>query len=39
VRIVGEQGTSPTADPADLVLEGISESDRDDFFATIGITE
>ena len=37
--LVGEQGTSPITDPARLVLEGISESDWDDFFATIGIAE
>ena len=37
--LVGEQGTSPIADPADLVLKGVSESDWDDFFATIGIAE
>ena len=37
--LVGEQGTSPITDPAGLVLEGISEHDWDDFFATIGIAE
>ncbi|MHB8398522.1 MAG: helix-turn-helix domain-containing protein [Candidatus Limnocylindrales bacterium] len=37
--LVGEQGTSPIADPVDLVLEGVSEIDWDDFFATIGIAE
>lgn len=37
--LVGEQGTSPITDPARLVLEGISERDWDDFFATIGIAE
>ena len=36
---VGEQGTSPLTDTARLVLEGVSESDWDDFFATIGIAE
>ena len=37
--LVGEQGTSPITDTARLVLEGIGESDWDDFFATIGIAE
>ena len=37
--LVGEQGTSPLRDTARLVLEGVSESDWDDFFATIGIPE
>ena len=37
--LVDEQGTSPITDTARLVLEGISESDWDDFFATIGIAE
>lgn len=35
--LIAEQGTSPIADQARLVLEGISERDWDDFFATIGI--
>lgn len=38
-ELVAEQGTSPITDPADLVLDGISERDWDDFFATIGIAE
>ncbi len=37
--LVGEQGTSPITDTASLVLEGITESEWDDFFATIGIAE
>ena len=37
--LVGEQGTSPITDTACLVLEGISERDWDDFFATIGTPE
>ena len=37
--LVGEQGTSPITDTARLVLEGITESDWDDYFATIGIVE
>lgn len=35
--LIGEQGTSPIRDPAGLVLEGISEHDWDDFFASMGI--
>lgn len=35
--LVTEQGTSPITDPARLVLEGVSERDWDDFFATMGI--
>lgn len=37
--LVGEQGTSPITDTARLVLEGVSERDWDDFFATIGSAE
>lgn len=37
--LVGEQGTGPITDTARLVLEGITESEWDDYFATIGITE
>lgn len=37
--LVAEQRTSPVTDPARFVLEGISERDWDDFFATIGIAE
>ena len=37
--LVGEQGTSPITDTARLVLEGITESDWADFFATIRIAE
>ena len=38
-ELVGEQGTSPITDTASLVLVGVTESDWDDFFATIGIAE
>ena len=37
--LVGEQSTSPITDTAILVLVGITESDWDDFFATIGTAE
>ena len=37
--LVGEQGTSPITDMASLVLVGVTESDWDDFFATIGTAE
>ena len=37
--LVGDQGTRPITDTAHLVLEGVSESDWDDFFAMIGIAE
>ncbi len=37
--LVGEQGTNPITDTASLVLVGVTESDWDDFFATIGTAE
>ena len=37
--LVGEQSTSPITDTAILVLVGVTESDWDDFFATIGTAE
>ena len=37
--LIGEQGTRPITDPAGLVLEGISEREWDDFFATMGLAE
>ena len=35
--LIGEQGRRPITDPAGLVLEGISERERNDFFASMGI--
>ena len=35
--LIGEQGTRPITDPAGLVLNGVSERDWDDFFASMGI--
>ena len=37
--LIGKQGTRPITDPAGLVLEGISEREWDDFFATMGLAE
>lgn len=38
-ELVGEQGTSPITDTASLMLVGVTESDWDDFFATVGAAE
>ena len=37
--LIAKQSTIPITDTARLVLEGISERDWDDFFATIGVAE
>lgn len=37
--LVAEQGTRPIVDLTSLVLEGISEGEWDDFFATMAIAE
>lgn len=34
--LIGEQGTGPLTNGASFLLEGISEHDWDDFFATMG---
>lgn len=35
--LVAEQRTRPITDPQDLVLEGVSEHDWDDFFVAMGL--